>query len=42
MLKDGIQLITNKIHLPIYGEVIPRIEVELYGENFQKKSYCKG
>ena len=37
MLKDGIQLITNKIHLPIYGEVIPRIEVELYGENFQKR-----
>ena len=37
ILKDGIQLITNKIQLPIYGEVIPRIEIELYGENFLKR-----
>ena len=29
ILKDGIQLITNKIQLPIYGQVIPRIELEL-------------
>lgn len=37
ILKDGVQLITNEIRLPILGEVIPRIEIELFGENFNKK-----
>ncbi|MYD46845.1 MAG: hypothetical protein F4W92_10875 [Gammaproteobacteria bacterium] len=36
-LKDGIQLTTLDIHLPIYGQVIPRIEVEILGNGFRKK-----
>lgn len=37
VLREGIQLITNEIRLPIYGQVIPRIEIDLIGANFNKR-----
>ena len=37
ILKDGIQLITKDIKLPIYGQVIPRIELELKTSKEEKR-----
>ena len=37
VLRDGIQLTTTDIHLPIFGQVIPRIEIEISGTDFLKK-----
>lgn len=37
ILKDGIQLITKQLQLPIYGQVIPRIELELKTSTKEKK-----
>ncbi|GLS30855.1 hypothetical protein SAMN04488498_1426 [Mesorhizobium albiziae] len=36
-LRDGVQLLTTEIRFPILGQVIPRIEIELFGEVFRKK-----
>ncbi|WP_166298070.1 hypothetical protein [Bradyrhizobium sp. 2S1] len=37
-LRDGIQLLTANIRFPILGQVIPRIEIEIFGPEFFKKS----
>lgn len=37
ILREGIQLVTNEIRLPIYGQVIPRIELDLVGAYFNKR-----
>ena len=37
ILKEGIQLITHEIHLPLYGQVIPRVEIQITGDNFEKR-----
>lgn len=36
-LRDGIQLVTTDIRFPIFGQVIPRIEIVLHGDAFAKK-----
>lgn len=36
-LRDGVQLLTTEIRLPILGQVIPRIEIDLTGPGFHKK-----
>jgi hypothetical protein len=37
VLRDGIQLTTTDIRFPIYGQVIPRIEIVITGPDFLKK-----
>ena len=37
VLRDGIQLITTDIKFPIFGQVIPRIEIVITGPDFLKK-----
>ena len=37
VLRDGVHLLTTDIRLPILGQVIPRIELELSGPGFLKK-----
>jgi hypothetical protein len=37
-LRDGIQLLTADLRFPILGQVIPRIEIEILGSGFLKKS----
>ncbi|UVK35884.1 hypothetical protein LHFGNBLO_006123 (plasmid) [Mesorhizobium sp. AR10] len=37
VLRDGVQLLTTEIRLPILGQVIPRIEIELSNGVFRKK-----
>jgi hypothetical protein len=36
-LRDGVQLTTTAIRLPVLGQVIPRLEIELSGPRFRKK-----
>lgn len=36
-LRDGIQLATTSLRLPLLGQVIPRIEIEVRGPEFLKK-----
>jgi hypothetical protein len=37
VLRDGIQLTTTDLRFPIYGQVIPRIEIVITGPDFLKK-----
>jgi len=37
VLRDGIQLTTASIRLPLLGQVIPRIEIEISGPQYLKK-----
>lgn len=37
VLRDGVQLATTAISFPILGQVIPRIEIVVSGDNFVKK-----
>lgn len=37
VLRDGIQLTTTDIRFPIFGQVIPRIEIVVSGPDFLKK-----
>jgi hypothetical protein len=37
VLRDGIQLATADIRFPVLGQVIPRIEIEISGEQFLRK-----
>ena len=36
-LRDGVQLLTTDMRLPIFGQVIPRIEIMIEGEAYLKK-----
>ncbi|MDA9497672.1 radical SAM protein [Bradyrhizobium sp. CCBAU 11357] len=36
-LRDGIQLLTTGVRLPIFGQVIPRLEIEILGPEFVKR-----
>ena len=36
-LRDGIQLTTTDLKFPVFGQVIPRIELDLFGPGFHKK-----
>ncbi len=36
-LRDGVQLTTTDIRMPVLGQVIPRLEVELSSPRFRKK-----
>ncbi|MEZ0064978.1 hypothetical protein ABIA32_000966 [Streptacidiphilus sp. MAP12-20] len=36
-LRDGVQLTTTDIRFPVYGQVVPRIELQLTGPGFAKK-----
>ncbi|OSJ36603.1 hypothetical protein BSZ19_03440 [Bradyrhizobium japonicum] len=36
-LRDGIQLLTTDISFPILGQIIPRLEIEIFGPQFVKK-----
>ena len=37
ILREGVQLTTTEIRLPIYGQVIPRIELEIRDGSYEKK-----
>lgn len=37
VLRDGVQLTTTDMKFPIFGQVIPRIEIEISGPDFLKK-----
>ncbi|WP_371500406.1 radical SAM protein [Kitasatospora sp. NBC_00374] len=36
-LRDGVQLTTTALRLPVLGQVIPRIEIEISGPDYRKK-----